>query len=69
MLKHAEKPDFADARAVRVCQKVMIVSDMRQKKPYIYGISREIGHGIDFSCPCGSDFYIIVNVVRRNYVF
>jgi hypothetical protein len=38
-----------NARAVRVCQKVMIVSDMKQKKPYIYGILRKAGHGIDFS--------------------
>jgi len=38
-----------NARAVRVCKKAMTVSDMRQKKPYIYGILRKTGHGIDFS--------------------
>jgi hypothetical protein len=49
ILKNAEKPDFMNTRAVRVCQKAMTVSDMRQNKPHIYGISRKIGHGIDFS--------------------
>jgi hypothetical protein len=49
ILKNAEKPDFMNTRAVRVCQKAMTVSDMKQKKLYIYGISRGIGHGIDFS--------------------
>jgi len=44
-----EKPDFMNARAIRVCQKAMSVSDRKQKKPCIYGIWRKTGHGIDFS--------------------
>jgi len=49
MLKDVEKPDFMNTRAVRVCQKVMSVSDRNQKEPYIYVILRNTGHGIDFS--------------------
>jgi hypothetical protein len=49
MLKNAEKPDFTNARAVRVCQKVLSVSVRMFEKPYIYGILRKSGHGIDFS--------------------
>jgi len=49
MLKKAEKPDFMNTRAVRVCEKVTTGSNRKQKKPYIYGILRKTGHGIDFS--------------------
>jgi len=49
MLNNAEKPVFMNARAVRVCQKVMTVSVQVYEKPYIYGILRKNGHGIDFS--------------------
>jgi len=69
MRNTAEKPDFMSTRAVKVCKKVTTVSEMKQKKPYSYGILRKTGHGIDFSRPCGSDFYKIVDVVRRDYVF
>jgi len=36
----AEKPDFTNARAVRVCAKVMFVSVQIHEEPYIYGILR-----------------------------
>jgi len=49
MLKNTEKPDYLNARAVRVCKKMMTVSDMKQKKPYIYGILRKTGHGMECS--------------------
>jgi hypothetical protein len=49
MLMNAEKPDFMNTRAVKVCQKVMTVSVQVYEKPYIYGILRKKGHGIDFS--------------------
>jgi len=48
MQNTAEKPDFMNTRAVKVCKKVMTVSEMKQKKPYLYGILRKNGHGIDF---------------------
>ncbi len=37
MRKNAEKPDFADARAVRVCEKAMAVSDIKQKSRIFTG--------------------------------
>jgi hypothetical protein len=49
MLKNAEKPDFSNARALEVCQKMMTGSVRKQKKPYFYGILRKTGHGMDFS--------------------
>jgi len=49
MLKKAEKPEYTNARAVRVCEKVMSVSVQMHEKPYIYGILRKTGHGIDYS--------------------
>jgi len=49
MLNNAEKPDFANARAVRVCQKVMTASVQVYEKPYIYGILRKTGHGMEYS--------------------
>jgi hypothetical protein len=36
----AEKPDFTNARAIRVCAKVMFVSVQIHEEPYIYGILR-----------------------------
>ena len=38
-----------NARAVKVCEKVMSVSVQVYEKPYIYGILRKTGHGMDFS--------------------
>jgi hypothetical protein len=49
MRKITEKPDFMNARAIRVCKKAMSVSVRMLEKPYIYGILRNTGHGIDFS--------------------
>ena len=49
MLKNAEKPDFTNARAVRVCQKVMSVSVRMFEKPYIYGILRKTVHGMEWN--------------------
>jgi len=49
MLRNAEKLAFTDATAVEVCEKVMSVSDGKQKEPYIYGILRNTGHGMDYS--------------------
>jgi len=49
ILKNAEKPDFTNARAIRVCQKMRSVSVHGCEKPYIYGILRKTGHGMDFS--------------------
>jgi len=43
MLSNAEKPDFKNARAIRVCQKVISVSVRMFEKPYIYGIMRKTG--------------------------
>jgi len=44
-----EKTDVSNARAVRVYEKVTNGSDRKQKKPYLYGILRRTGHGMDFS--------------------
>lgn len=44
-----EKPDFSNARAIRVCQKVMSVSVQMHEQPYIYGILRKTVHGMDYS--------------------
>jgi len=49
MLSNAEKPDFTNARAVEVCAKVMTVSVQMYYTPYIYGILRKTGHGMDYS--------------------
>jgi 16S rRNA G527 N7-methylase RsmG len=49
MIKNAEKLDFLNARAVKVCAKVASVSEHLLKKPYFYVILEKIGHGIDFS--------------------
>jgi len=49
MLRNAGKPDLINTRAVRVCPKAMVVSAEMYKKPYIYGILRNTGHGMDFS--------------------
>jgi hypothetical protein len=38
MLNNTEKPDFTDARAVGVCEKVMPVSVQMHEEPYIYRI-------------------------------
>jgi len=48
MRKITEKPDFTNARAVGVCPKVTSASDHLLKKPYIYGILRKIGRGMEF---------------------
>ena len=49
MLRNAEKLAFTNARAVEVCAKVMIVSVQMYEEPYIYGILRKTGHGMDSS--------------------
>jgi len=49
MLKNAEKPDFMNARSIRVCQKVLSVSVQVCEKPYIYGILRKTVYGMEFS--------------------
>jgi len=49
MFRIAEKLDFMNTKAVKVCQKVMTVGDMKQKKPYIYGILRKTVHGMEYS--------------------
>jgi hypothetical protein len=49
MLNNTEKPEYTNARAVRVCEKVTTVSDMKQKKPYIYGILRKTVDGMEYS--------------------
>jgi hypothetical protein len=45
----AEKHDFTNVRAVRVCEKVMSVSVQMHEGPYIYGILRKTGHGTESS--------------------
>ena len=45
----AEKPEYTNARVVRVCEKVMSVSVQMHEEPYIYGILRKSGHGMDYS--------------------
>ena len=49
MLNNTEKPAYTNARAVRVCEKVMSVSVQIHEEPYIYGILRKSGHGMDYS--------------------
>jgi hypothetical protein len=49
MLNNTEKPEYTNARAVRVCEKVMSVSVQMHEEPYIYGILRKSGHGMDYS--------------------
>jgi len=49
MLINAEKPDFTNARAVRVFTKVTAVSNRMREKPYFYGILRKTRHGMGFS--------------------
>jgi hypothetical protein len=44
-----EKPDFKNAKAVKVCQKVMSVRVQVYEKLYIYGILRKTVYGMDFS--------------------
>ena len=64
MQKIAEKPDLINARAVRVCQKVISGIVQMYEELYIYGILREIGHRMDFSSPCSSEFCKIVDALR-----
>ena len=68
MRRIAEKPDFTNARAVRVCAKVMSVSVQMHEEPYIYGILRKSGHGMDYSLPCNSEFCKISMLLGENYV-
>jgi hypothetical protein len=49
MLNSAEKPEFLNTRAVRVCEKVMSVSFQMHEEPYIYGFLRKTRHEMDFS--------------------
>jgi hypothetical protein len=49
MLTIAEKSDFLNARAVKICPKVTALSNGTGKKPCIYGMSRKTGHGMDIS--------------------
>jgi len=49
MLKKAEKPDFMNTRAIRVCPKVTDLSNPTWKKPCFYGISKKIVYGMVFS--------------------
>mgnify|MGYP007050171945 FL=1 len=48
MLINAEKPDFTNARAIKVCQKMRSVSVQVCEKPYIYGIIRKTGQGMEY---------------------
>jgi hypothetical protein len=48
MLKNAEKADFMNTRAVRVCQKMRSVSVHGYEKPYLYGILRKTVHGMEY---------------------
>lgn len=59
-----EKPDLICVRTVIVYPKVAVYSNMAGGKPYIYGISRETGHGIDFYRPFGSEFGKILDALR-----
>jgi hypothetical protein len=45
----AEKADFMNTRAVKVCKKVTTVSVQVHEKPYINGILRKSGHGMHYS--------------------
>jgi len=58
MLKNAEKYDFINTRAVKICQKVMTGSVQVYEQLYIYGILRKTGHGIVLSWPA------VVNLVK-----
>jgi len=49
MLNNTEKPEYTNARAVRICEKVMSVSVQIHGEPYSYGILRKTGHGMDYS--------------------
>ena len=46
--KIAEKPDFTNARVVRVCQKVISEIVQLYEEPYICRFLRKTGHGMEF---------------------
>lgn len=39
------------------------------EEPYLYGILRKTGHGMECSCPCSSELCKIVDDVRRDSCF
>ena len=73
MLNNTEKHEYTNARAVRVCEKVMSVSVQILEEPYIFGILRKTGYGMDYCLPCHSEFVRIVHfkesIVFFNRVF
>jgi len=64
MLSNAEKPDFTNARAVSVCEKMTTRSDRNQKKPYLMGFLGKPGMEWIFLDFAGVNFIKIIDIVR-----
>ena len=69
ILKNAEKPDFMNTRAVRVCQKVVSARVQVHEEPYIYGILRKTGHGVNFLDLAGVNSVKFLMSLGEKHVF